>query len=55
MTDNEKRAHDLAIAWIPVMATWRRTNNPSPPDPIELYNELYAEILEDFSERYPAE
>lgn len=49
MTDNEKRAHDLAIAMLPIIYDKEyRGTTKSGGDAFEIYKENYYEFLKDF-------
>lgn len=61
MTDNEKRAHDLAIVMIPLMYDIN-VNNAMTEDVKELnfdgyqiYQEIYPKVLKLFNADYPNE
>lgn len=55
MTDNEKRAHDLAIASIPFLfsATKNTKHEDNPFDLYAAYLSTYNEVLKAFNRDFP--
>nr|DAT88427.1 MAG TPA: hypothetical protein [Caudoviricetes sp.] len=60
MTDNEKRAHDLALSHYQnvlsdlVLDSWTSTNESNELDVYTAYKKLYDELLELFNRDYPS-
>lgn len=55
MTDNERRAHDLAIASIPLLFTNAQNANTKDVrfDLYDVYMSVYSEALESFNRDFP--
>ncbi|MCI9081452.1 MAG: hypothetical protein HFI70_03860 [Lachnospiraceae bacterium] len=59
MTDNEKRAHDLAITLLPAMIDSKaqniaENNSTNSVNPVDCYMELYKNALKSFNREFSA-
>lgn len=59
MTDNEKRAHDFAVALVPLMTDFRVRGSAQKGesdvylDPYHEYRNVYDSVLESFNRDFP--